>query len=70
MHYLEAIRSNPKLAVAYNSLGNLYLKQGQVSQAIVQFSEALRLDPSYKDAEENLRIAKASDAQFFPRAPK
>jgi Tfp pilus assembly protein PilF len=51
-------------------LGNLYLKQGQVSQAIVQFSEALRLDPSYKDAEENLSIAKASDAQFFPGTRK
>jgi Tfp pilus assembly protein PilF len=40
----------------------VYLTQGQTSQAIVQFSEALRLDPSYKEAEDNLSIAKASDA--------
>ena len=68
--YIAAVRSNPKLAVGYNGLGNVYLRQGQISQAIVQFSEALRLDPDYKDAEENLRFAKASDAQFFPQTRK
>jgi tetratricopeptide (TPR) repeat protein len=65
MHYTTALRADPKLAVAHNSLGRLYLAQGQISQAIVQFGEALRLNPDYKEAEENLRIAKASDAQFL-----
>jgi Tfp pilus assembly protein PilF len=64
IHYIAALRANPKLEVAYNSLGRIYLSQGQISQAIVQFAEALRLNPDYKEAEENLRIAKASDAQF------
>jgi Tfp pilus assembly protein PilF len=64
-HYTAALRADPKLAVAHNSLGRLYLTQGQISQAIVQFGEALRLNPDYKEAEENLRIAKASDAQFL-----
>src|SRR5438034_3033930 len=63
-HYTAALGADPKLAVAHNSLGRLYLTQGQISQAIVQFSEALRLNPNYKEAEENLRVAKASDAQF------
>ena len=66
-HYVAALRADPKLAVAHNSLGRLYLSQGQISQAIVQFGEALRLNPDYKEAEENLRIAKASDAQFLPQ---
>jgi len=65
MHYTTALGIDPKLAVAHNSLGRLYLTQGQISQAIVQFGEALRLDPGYKEAEENLRVAKASDAQFL-----
>jgi tetratricopeptide (TPR) repeat protein len=65
MHYTAALGMDPKLAVAHNSLGRLYLTQGQISQAIVQFGEALRLNPDYKEAEENLRIAKASDAQFL-----
>ncbi|PYL26662.1 MAG: hypothetical protein DMF37_01240 [Verrucomicrobia bacterium] len=69
-HYIAALRSDPKLVVAYNSLGKLYLSQGQLSQAIVQFSEALRLNPGDKDAEENLRIAKAGDAQVFPQSRK
>jgi tetratricopeptide (TPR) repeat protein len=65
MHYTAALRADSKLAVAHNSLGRLYLAQGQISQAIVQFGEALRLNPDYKEAEENLRTAKASDAQFL-----
>jgi Tfp pilus assembly protein PilF len=64
MHYTKALGADPTLAVAHNSLGRLYLTQGQISQAIVQFGEALRLNPDYKEAEENLRVAKASDAQF------
>jgi tetratricopeptide (TPR) repeat protein len=65
MHYTKALGMDPNLAVAHNSLGRLYLTQGQISQAIVQFGEALRLNPDYKEAEENLRVAKASDAQFL-----
>jgi tetratricopeptide (TPR) repeat protein len=63
-HYVAALRADPKLTVAYNNLGKVYLSQGQISQAIVQFSEALRLNPNYREAEENLRTAKASD-QFL-----
>jgi Flp pilus assembly protein TadD len=65
MHYTAALGADPKLPVAHNSLGRLYLTQGQISQAIVQFGEALRLNPNYKEAQENLRVAKASDAQFL-----
>ena len=65
LHYTMALGADPTLAVAHNSLGRLYLTQGQISQAIVQFGEALRLNPDYKEAEENLRVAKASDVQFL-----
>ena len=64
-YFSKALSADPKSANAHNSLGRVYLAQGQISQAIVQFGEALRLNPDYKEAEENLRIAKASDAQFL-----
>jgi tetratricopeptide (TPR) repeat protein len=64
-HYTVALGANPNLAIGHNSLGRLYLAEGQISQAIVQFGEALRLDPNYKEAQENLRVAKANDAQFL-----
>jgi Tfp pilus assembly protein PilF len=69
-HYLEAIRLDPKRAEVHNKLGNSYLRQGQISQAVVQYEEALRLNPHLKDAEENLRLAKASDLRFQSRSPQ
>jgi Tfp pilus assembly protein PilF len=65
-HYLEAIRLDPKRAVVRGNLGNIYLQQGQISQAIVQYQEALRLDPKLKEAEENLRLARATETRFRP----
>jgi len=69
-HYLEAARLQPKSADVHSNLGNVFLREGNVSQAIIQYEEALRLDPKLKAAEENLRLAKASDTRFQPRSPK
>jgi len=63
-HYLEASRLDPKLAQPHNYLGQIFMREGNVSQAIGQFKEALRLHPDFPEAEENLRIAKANDAQL------
>src|SRR5207237_2088999 len=68
LHYLAALRTDPKLTVAYNNLGKLYLTQGQISQAVVQFSEALRLTPNYKEPEENMHNEHEDDDQLYPHA--
>jgi len=69
-HFLEASRLEPKLAQPHNYLGKVFMREGNASQAIVQFEEALRLHPDFPEAEENLRIAKASDSQFLLQSPK
>jgi Flp pilus assembly protein TadD len=39
------------------------MREGNASQAIAQFQEALRLHPDFPEAEQNLRIAKSASAQ-------
>ncbi len=69
-HYLEGSRLKPELAQPHNDLGKVFMREGNVASAIAQFEEALRLHPDFPEAEENLRIAKASDAQFPSQPPR
>jgi len=62
-HLEKASGLNPKLAQPHNYLGKILMSQGNVSGAIAQFEEALRLHPDFPEAEENLRVAKATSAQ-------
>src|SRR6266704_1923615 len=70
VRYLEGSRLDPKLAQPHNDLGKIFMREGDVSRAIVQFEEALRLHPDFPEAAENLRIAKASDAQLPSQPPR
>jgi tetratricopeptide (TPR) repeat protein len=69
-HFQEASRLNPKLAQPHNYLGKILMREGNISSAIVQFEEALRLHPDFPEAEENLRMAKAGDAEFPALSPR
>jgi tetratricopeptide (TPR) repeat protein len=62
-HFEKASELNPKLAQPHNYLGKILMSQGNLSQAIAQFEEALRLHPDFPEAEENLRVAKATIVQ-------
>jgi len=69
-HYLEATGLDPKLAQPHNYLGKIFMQEGDAPQAIAQFEQALRLHPDFPEAEENLRLAKASDPQFPSQTPQ
>jgi tetratricopeptide (TPR) repeat protein len=53
-HYRQAIESDPKYAHAYNNLGQTLAMQGNLDEAIADFSKAVELDPAYASAEGNL----------------
>jgi Flp pilus assembly protein TadD len=59
-HYLETLRLDPKAPV-HNSLGVVYMKLGQTSEAVAEFNEALRLRPDDEAAAENLRFVLSRD---------
>jgi Flp pilus assembly protein TadD len=60
-HFQKASNLNPKLAQPHNYLGKVFMREGNLTQAVLQFEEALRLHPDFPEAEENLRIAKQSE---------
>ena len=58
----------------YSSIGAFLredLGRGDItSQAIIEYEEALRIDPNLTEAAENLRTARASDSRFGSRPRK
>ncbi|MDA2934921.1 tetratricopeptide repeat protein [Acidobacteria bacterium AH-259-D05] len=52
--YARALQSAPNDAVMHNKLGALLLRKGEVNKAVQHFSEAVKIDPGYRDAQENL----------------
>src|SRR4029450_10182569 len=69
-HLQTATKLDPKLAQPHNYLGKIFVREGDVSSAIAQFEEALRLHPDFPEAEENLRMAKASDSGSLTLSPR
>jgi tetratricopeptide (TPR) repeat protein len=53
----ELIRRHPEEPRAHNNLGILYMKQGRFKEAVFHFTEALTLQPNYKQARINLEAA-------------
>jgi tetratricopeptide (TPR) repeat protein len=56
-YYRQALARNPALAEAYNNLGNLYIRQQQMSAAINEFRAAMALNPNYAMVRNNLGSA-------------
>jgi Tfp pilus assembly protein PilF len=69
-HLQAASKLDPKLAQPHNYLGKIFMREGNIPSAIAQFEEALRLHPDFPEAEENLRMAKASGSGSLTLSPR
>src|SRR5213083_380579 len=69
-HLQAATKLDPKLAQPHNYLGKVFMGEGNIPSAITQFEEALRLHPDFPEAQENLRMAKASDGGSLTLSPR
>ena len=56
--YEQVLLEEPSAEVYYN-LGNAYFKQAELAKAILAYERALRIKPSYKDAQYNLQFAQS-----------
>jgi len=69
-HLQAATKLDPKLAQPHNYLGKVFMGEGNIPSAITEFEEALRLHPDFPEAEENLRMAKASGGDSLTLSPR
>jgi len=60
----QAIKNNPDDPVLYFEMGNIYLGQGEISKAIGQFKNALKIQPQFAPAQYNLAFAYAAGKQY------
>jgi len=56
--YESLVKQEPDAAAFYYDLANAYVRLGKLSQAILNYEKALRLDPRNADIRENLRYTR------------
>lgn len=64
-HAAEAIKIHPRYKNAYLLKGNAHLYQDEYEQAIQSYNAALRLDPGYDEAQNNMHIALRSAGRYY-----
>ena len=57
-YYEQLAAQKPENAEVYYNLGNAYYRLNEVGPAVLNYERALRLQPSYKNAQENLTLTK------------
>lgn len=58
-YYEKITTSNPDDAVVYYNLGNTYYRLNLIGPAVLNYERAIRLNPSYKEAKDNLLLTQA-----------
>jgi len=62
--YDRALEGNPDSALIYNNRGFSRLMQRRLEEAVADFNRALRMDPEFEVARENLRLALAWQGKY------
>lgn len=62
----QVAASKPKNAELYYNLGNVYYRLNRIPQAVLNYERALRIDPGYTDASDNLAVAQARISHHIP----
>ncbi len=57
--YSEVLRINPRHAVSHVNLGVMLVRQNRMTEAVICFETALRIDPNYREAREYLEQVRA-----------
>jgi Tfp pilus assembly protein PilF len=60
----HTISKNPEAWLAHNNLGIVLDEQGRLEEAIVHFSEAVRIKADYADAHNNMGLARAEQGSL------
>jgi tetratricopeptide (TPR) repeat protein len=55
--WTDTLAKNPGSWTAHNNLGNVFIKRGQVDDAMVHYQKALEVNPNYAEALNNLGLA-------------
>jgi tetratricopeptide (TPR) repeat protein len=59
-HYNEAIRRDPKLALAYTHRGEALATKGKLESAVKDYNQAIKIDPKHPVAYNNLAWLQAT----------
>ncbi len=60
----DTLAKNPQCWMAHTNLGDVFLREGRVSDAIGQYEQVLRINPDYAEAHFNLGIALAQTGKI------
>jgi tetratricopeptide (TPR) repeat protein len=58
-YYRQIAQKNPHNAHVYYNLGNAYYRLNLIAPAVLNYEKALHINPSYKEAEDNLALTQA-----------